>query len=92
MRYEGGPGLVLCDLNMPNLDGTEVAQEMSPELHSAMRIRFITGGDYVNALAARLIADARDLSAGRFLLKPISVAELREVLQFERDALNKLIS
>ncbi|GAA4217139.1 CheY-like chemotaxis protein [Sagittula marina] len=91
LEGEEDPVLIICDLNMPHLDGIAVAQAL-PEKTSARRIRFITGGAEANALAARLIADARDLAVGRFLLKPISVAHLREILEFERAALSKLTS
>ena len=88
LRSGTGPALVICDLNMPNLDGVQVAQAL-PEIQRNLRVRFITGGDQSFALAAHMISKINDMKAGRYLVKPISVSKLREVLAFERDEIRK---
>jgi CheY-like chemotaxis protein len=83
--------LVLCDLNMPNLNGIEVAYEL-PEIKRKLRIRFVTGGLESLANAARMLCEARGLSVGEDLIKPISVSTLRDVFQVEREAIGKFDS
>ena len=85
------PALVLCDLNMPNLNGIEVAYEL-PEIQRKLRIRFVTGGLESLANAARMLCESRGLSVGDDLIKPISLSSLREVFQFEREAIGNLDS
>lgn len=82
LNQERTPALVLIDINMPVLDGIEVIEELGA-VNRDLKLRFITGGPQSSALAARMIADARGLKVGRFLTKPISLAQLREVLAEE---------
>lgn len=91
LRLGDEPALVLCDLNMPNLNGIEVAYEL-PEIKRKLRIRFVTGGLESLANAARMLCDARGLSVGDDLIKPISIATLREVFQSEKEAIGNLDS
>lgn len=82
LKQENGAALVICDIQMPELDGMDVAYHM-PTIKRYLRIRFITGGPHADALAARLIADANDLNVGRFLTKPITLSAFKEVLAEE---------
>lgn len=85
------PALILCDITMPEVDGIEVIKTLSdPE--GLFRIRFITGGLMTNAVAARLIGDARDINVGRFLVKPVSLADLRAVFVEEAENLRNMAS
>lgn len=86
LEGELGPALILCDINMPGLDGIEVIRQISlpPD---RFRFRFITGGLPTTALAARLIGDARDIDVGRFMLKPISLKDLKELFESEAKSL-----
>ncbi|MFZ7094510.1 response regulator [Primorskyibacter sp. 2E233] len=89
LKMETEPALVLCDVMMPDVDGIDVIKTLSdPE--NLFRIRFITGGSMTNAVAARLIGDARDINVGRFLIKPISLADLRAVFAEEAENLRKM--
>tara|TARA_R110001583_G_scaffold182521_1_gene340562 strand:+ start:46414 stop:46818 length:405 start_codon:yes stop_codon:yes gene_type:complete len=83
------PALILCDINMPDVDGIEVIRTLS-DPNKLFRIRFITGGQMTDALAARMIGEARDLNVGRFLIKPISLAALQAVLSEEAQTLSEM--
>lgn len=87
------PALVLVDINMPNLDGVEVAWKLADLAESApARLRFVTGGDPSNAIAARMIAKAREQDPGMTLFKPIPIDKLREVLAYEAEMLKERFS
>ena len=83
LRQGNEPALVLCDIQMPEMDGIDVVQEL-PKIDRKLRVRFITGGPQSTALAARLIGDARNIDVGRFLTKPIRLDDLQTVLREER--------
>lgn len=93
LREMSEPALVLVDINMPNLDGVEVAWKLSDLNGSApARLRFITGGDPSNAIAARMIAKAREQDPGMTLFKPIAISKLREILAYEAEKLDERLS
>ena len=79
---EDGPTLLIVDINMPELDGIEVIEELK-KIERRIRIRFITGGAVSSAIAARMIANARGMESGRLILKPIAVEDLQKILQAE---------
>lgn len=85
---EDGPALLLVDIMMPVMGGIEVIDELA-SIERDLRVRFITGGPYSAALAARMMAEARDISAGQFLTKPIHLNKLREILAMEAQAFEK---
>ncbi len=82
LRQESGPALLMVDIMMPVLDGIEVIDQLA-QIDRELRVRFITGGPYSSALAARMMAEARDIAAGQFLTKPIHLEELRTILTME---------
>jgi len=86
-KLRGGtePVLVLCDVQMPEMDGIGVVHEL-PKIDRRLRVRFITGGPHSSALAARMIGDARDVDVGRFLTKPIRLEDLQMILRQEGSA------
>lgn len=89
LKIETEPALILCDIMMPDFDGIEVIKTLSdPE--NLFRIRFITGGSMTNAVAARLIAKARNFDVGGFLVKPISLIDLKTVFLEEAENLRKI--
>lgn len=78
------PALLLVDINMPELDGIEAIREIAAgSMSRGWRIRFMTGGPDVNAVAARMIAGAKDLNVGKSLFKPFSMARFAEELERE---------
>ncbi len=79
---EEGPALLIVDINMPELDGIEVIEELK-SINRRLRVRFITGGEFSSAIAARMIAEARGMEAGRLLMKPLAVEELTRILRDE---------
>lgn len=83
-----GPALLLIDICMPGKGGLNVIPALS-QCPRRLRLRFITGGDYTEAFAAGMMAEAADLSIGRFIMKPISLDRLRAVLDEEAAALDK---
>jgi CheY-like chemotaxis protein len=83
---EGGPAVVLVDINMPEKDGIEVIEGLS-EIDRPLRFRFMTGGADAPMLAAKLMARARNLSVGRNLYKPIPMETLKRVLTEEWEEL-----
>lgn len=64
------PDLILCDLMIPEMPGSEVFERLSPEMRD--RTWFVTGGG-VTASTRKFQADM----ATRVLLKPIDRLELR---------------
>jgi CheY-like chemotaxis protein len=83
---EGGPAVVLVDINMPEKDGIEVIEGLA-EIARPLRFRFMTGGADAPMLAAKLMARARNLSVGRNLYKPIPMETLKRVLSEEWEEL-----
>lgn len=81
-----GPALLIVDINMPELDGIEVIEELR-SIDRRIRVRFITGGATSSALAAHMIAEARGMEAGRFITKPVSVGDLKDILRAEAQLL-----
>ena len=79
---EEGPALLIVDINMPEVDGIESVERLK-SINRRLRIRFITGGLPSSALAARMIAEARGIEAGRFITKPVGVDQLRAILREE---------
>lgn len=79
---EDGPALLIVDINMPEVDGIEAIDQLWTA-RRRLRIRFITGGEHSSALAARMIAEARGMDAGRFITKPVAVDDMREILRSE---------
>lgn len=73
------PALVLLDINMPEMDGIEVIDEIK-NCPRDLKLRFVTGGPENLAQAAHMIANARGLKTGRFLTKPVGVQRLRDIL------------
>lgn len=82
LRNESGPALLLVDIQMPVMDGIQAIEELS-SIPRDLRIRFVTGGPDSSALAARMIADARDMNVGRFLTKPLPMETLKQLLRCE---------
>ncbi|MCG7624993.1 response regulator transcription factor [Epibacterium sp. Ofav1-8] len=79
---EDGPALMIVDINMPEVDGIQVIEELK-SINRRLRIRFITGGSHSSALAARMIAEARGLESGRFITKPVGIDKLKAILREE---------
>lgn len=74
LREVDEPALVLVDINMPNLDGIEVIRKLNQCARArCFRFCMMTGGDHVNAVAARMIAQAGDLTVCNSLYKPFSM-------------------
>ena len=70
----GGLRFMLCDLRMPVMDGFDVLKQ-AKALGSPTPIIMMSG--HATELE---ISEARRLGAAEFLLKPFSVAQLKEVL------------
>jgi CheY-like chemotaxis protein len=84
-----GPALLLVDINMPEMDGIEAIEGLVDQ-DRPLRLRFMTGGGEPSMIAARMIAEARDLMVGRNIYKPITKDSLTMLLRDEADALAAL--
>lgn len=84
-----GPAFLLIDVNMPEMDGIEVIEGLA-ELDRPLRIRFITGGTDAAIMAAKMIAQARNLTVGRNIYKPIEKHDLTTLLHEEAEVLEAL--
>lgn len=76
------PDLVFLDLLMPEMDGIETIKHLNG-LERLVRIRFMTGGAFSNAVAAEHIAASQGLELGETIQKPISLKALRKIFQEE---------
>ncbi len=81
-----GPALLIVDINMPEMDGIEAIEGLV-DVDRQLRLRFITGGADAPLLAARMIAEARSLSVGRNIFKPLRKGDLISLLEMEERAL-----
>lgn len=89
LQSEDGPAFVLVDINMPEMNGIEVIDDMS-EIDRPLRVRFVTGGSDATLLAAKMIASARSLSVGRSVFKPVTLDAFRKLLNEEEAKLAAL--
>jgi CheY-like chemotaxis protein len=71
------PGLILLDLNMPKMDGREALKEIKrdPELR---RIRVVV---MTTSKAEEDVLRTYDLSAASYIAKPVTFAQLSEVIR-----------
>jgi CheY-like chemotaxis protein len=75
---------------MPDLDGIETIGKLrEANATHELRIRFVTGGDHTNATAARMIAAARSFDVGATIYKPVTIAEIDDLLTEEGKLLNQ---
>lgn len=75
------PDVVLCDINMPIMDGLEFAQ-IAKARQPELKIVFLTGYD-----AFEYAQQAVKLNAADFLLKPMTPSDLEEVFRSVKDKL-----
>mgnify|MGYP000092770796 FL=1 len=84
-----GPALLLVDINMPEMDGIEAIEGLVDQ-DRPLRLRFMTGGGEPSMIAAKMIAEARNLMVGRNIYKPISKDSLTMLLRDEAAVLAAL--
>lgn len=89
IRGDDHPALVLCDINMPQVDAFEVIQDLR-DTKRRLLFRFMTGGVPINAKAASFLGEEHGLSVRGYLLKPIGIDSLRATLALDVDGLAAL--
>ena len=78
------PWLIFMDIHMDQRDGIEAIEDLRG-LDRDIRLRFMTGGTATHALAANMIARARDLNVSETLYKPFSLDVFRSALSIDSD-------
>lgn len=81
-----GPALLLIDMNLPGLDGSDVITRLK-DPDKRFRIRLITGDGTAVATTGQMTAEARELDIGTGLTKPLGVDAFRAVLAEEAERL-----
>ena len=77
MFFESSPDLVLCDINMPKMDGLEVLKKLKVSIGEADMPPFI----FLSAKTEKKnIQQALDLGAVDFVSKPYSAPELLKLI------------
>lgn len=88
MQTSNRPALVILDIHMANKDGIAAIEDFKL-IKRRFRLRFMTGGEESHAVAASMIARARDFDVGRTLYKPFSLTRFKEVVQADMALLEK---
>jgi CheY-like chemotaxis protein len=76
---EQTPNLILCDINMPKLDGYDVLQELRKDLTTANVPFIFISGEICTPNCRR----ALQLGANDFLSKPLNNKELLEAIAIQ---------
>lgn len=86
LHLSEAPAILYIDIDMPEQDGLAVLHDLF-DLDRPLRMRFMTGSSFAEALAAFMTADVRGLNVGRTLSKPVSRETLRGALEADFTAL-----
>ncbi|GLQ35927.1 hypothetical protein GCM10007939_22110 [Amylibacter marinus] len=82
------PVLLMVDINMPRMNGLEAIDGIST-YDFPLRVRFMTGGGDTSMIAAKMIANARDVPVGRNVYKPIAKDSFISLLSAEMAELER---
>ena len=88
LKNHHDPLVMFLDIQMDVMDGFETI-ELLKDASQDMRIRFMTGGPSTNAVAAQMIAQARDLEVGNSLFKPFSLKDFQKIVLEESESLTR---
>ena len=88
LKNNHDPLVMFLDIQMDVMDGFETI-ELLKDASQDMRIRFMTGGPSTNAVAAQMIAQARDLEVGNSLFKPFSLKDFQKIVLEESESLTR---
>ena len=80
LSTSNGPAIVFLDIHMEGQDGISTIERLR-SVSRRFRLRFITGGDTPTAVAASMIAKARDIDVGRTLFKPFPLEQFSKALE-----------
>lgn len=89
LELETSAALVLIDVQMPHMDGIEVIDALLDVKHR-LRLRFMSGGPLADTLAARMIANGREMLVGQTIHKPITLNKLLDIFENEKMELDKM--
>lgn len=91
LAYERLPDLIVCDVNLPDLNGTTVLQALREDPATADRQIVLMTGQAEDTFAQRT---AMDIGADDFLHKPFTPSELLSCIQarFRRTDLNQHVA
>jgi len=88
LAKEAKPDLILCDVNMPEMDGHEVLKSLRKDpLTSSVPFVFLTGRGEREDLRKGMNNGADD-----YLTKPISLAELRNAISARLDRKEEIVN
>jgi CheY-like chemotaxis protein len=82
LYHECQPSVIILDMVMPEMDGNEIVLWLTQQEYDASLI-IISGYNLDYASDAKRLAEFKGLSSVTALSKPISLAELRAVLEEE---------
>jgi signal transduction histidine kinase/ActR/RegA family two-component response regulator len=82
---EGPHQVMLLDLNLPDIDGTEVLKSLQTDRPEDLKCVLVVSGD----TRAERIAEVRQLGADDLIPKPVSIEGIVEALRLQCPALQK---